>query len=156
MVEYTVSKIENNVGTITYSDGSTASVLLKSDMTEAQLDAIALDFSPKASGVPSFVSEGWKGDFDEHSDLVAWTEAKTKTASTEDTLIMARNERDTKLSESDWIAIKASEEGVAVSNNWKTYRQALRDLPASWSPKLGWDDTTGVIVTNVTWPTKPS
>ena len=37
---------------------------------------------------------------------------------------------------------------------WKTYRQALRDLPASASPKL--DSEYELDLTSVTWPTEPS
>ena len=38
-----------------------------------------------------------------------------------------------------------------MSDAQTTYRQALRDLPSSASPKL---DSNNVL-TNVTWPTKP-
>jgi len=55
-----------------------------------------------------------------------------------------RSKRDQLLSESDWVVTKASETGVAVSDEWKTYRQALRDVP------------TQSDVDNITWPTKPS
>tara|TARA_B000000532_G_scaffold55321_1_gene42867 strand:- start:572 stop:853 length:282 start_codon:yes stop_codon:yes gene_type:complete len=55
-----------------------------------------------------------------------------------------RIQRNTKLSETDWVVTKASETGVAVSNEWKTYRQALRDVPTQSDPD------------NITWPTKPS
>ena len=48
------------------------------------------------------------------------------------------------LSETDWVVTKASETGVAVSDEWKTYRQALRDVPTQSDPD------------NITWPTKPS
>lgn len=34
------------------------------------------------------------------------------------------------LSQSDWIVTKAIETGVGISSDWKTYRQALRDLPS--------------------------
>ena len=41
-----------------------------------------------------------------------------------------------------------------VADAWKTYRQALRDLPASASPSL---DSNGELdLTSVTWPTEPS
>ena len=63
-----------------------------------------------------------------------------------------RRQRDSKLTETDWVVTKADETSAAVSNDWKTYRQALRDLPASASPQL---DDNGNL-TNVTWPTKPS
>ena len=56
-----------------------------------------------------------------------------------------RNERDLKLAETDWDVTKAKETGVAESDAWKTYRQALRDLPSTTSDPF-----------NPTWPTKPS
>ena len=34
---------------------------------------------------------------------------------------------------------------------WKTYRQALRDLPAKTTPSINEREN----LTNVTWPTKP-
>ena len=55
-----------------------------------------------------------------------------------------RAKRNCLLSETDWVVTKASETGVAVSDDWKTYRQALRDVPTQSDPD------------NITWPTKPS
>lgn len=55
-----------------------------------------------------------------------------------------RLQRNRLLSETDWVVTKASETGVAVSDEWKTYRQALRDVPTQSDPD------------NITWPTKPS
>ena len=52
------------------------------------------------------------------------------------------------------VSAKATDTGVAVSDAWKTYRQALRDLPASASPKL--DSEYELDLTSVTWPTEPS
>ena len=67
---------------------------------------------------------------------------------------LLRVERDRRLSLCDWVVTKATETGTTVSDSWKTYRQALRDLPASASPKL---DTNGKLdMTSVTWPTEPS
>ena len=43
-------------------------------------------------------------------------------------LLMLRNLRNELLNESDWIVTKSLEAGVAVPNEWKTYRQELRDL----------------------------
>ena len=56
--------------------------------------------------------------------------------------------RDEKLAETDWWSVS----DITMSNDRKTYRQALRDLPASADPKLDSDN----FLTNVTWPTKPS
>ena len=56
-----------------------------------------------------------------------------------------RYQRDKKLAETDWVVTKANETGIAESNEWKTYRQALRDLPSNTTDPF-----------NPTWPTKPS
>ena len=63
---------------------------------------------------------------------------------------LLRVERDARISKTDW---RASSD-LTISDAWKTYRQALRDLPASASPKLGSDYQ--LDLTSVTWPTEPS
>ena len=50
--------------------------------------------------------------------------------------------RDGLLRNSDWMSLQDS---PTMSDDWKTYRQALRDLPATTSDPA-----------NPTWPTKPS
>ena len=52
-----------------------------------------------------------------------------------------RIDRDNLLKETDWMA----NSDVTMSEEWKTYRQALRDLPANTSDPA-----------NPTYPTKPS
>ena len=59
---------------------------------------------------------------------------------------LLRIERNQKLAETDWMALN----DVAVSAEWKTYRQALRDLPATAEPKL-----ENGMLTNITWPEVP-
>ena len=63
---------------------------------------------------------------------------------------LLRVERDKKLAACDW---RASSD-LTLADAWKTYRQALRDLPASASPKL--DSDYNLDSTSVTWPTEPS
>ena len=65
---------------------------------------------------------------------------------------LLRVERDTRLAACDWTQSR----DVTLSNDadWKTYRQSLRDLPASASPKL--DSEYELDLTSVTWPTEPS
>ena len=55
-----------------------------------------------------------------------------------------RNRRNYLLAQTDWVVTKAFETGGTVSDEWKTYRQALRDVPTQSDPD------------NITWPTKPS
>ena len=45
-----------------------------------------------------------------------------------------RRQRDFKLTATDWVVTKALESGSSVASNWKTYRQAMRALPASATP----------------------
>ena len=63
---------------------------------------------------------------------------------------LLRVERDARLLKTDW---RASSD-LTISDAWKTYRQALRDLPASASPSL--DSSYNLDLTSVTWPTEPS
>ena len=63
---------------------------------------------------------------------------------------LLRVERDRLLAVCDW---RASSD-LTLSDSWKTYRQALRDLPVSASPKL--DSNGDLDMTSVTFPTEPS
>ena len=67
-----------------------------------------------------------------------------------------RARRDQLLAECDWVVTKAAETGVAESDAWKIYRQALRDLPSTQTPEMEEEPTTQLGIKNVTWPTKPS
>ena len=67
---------------------------------------------------------------------------------------LLRAERDRLLTACDWVVTMHKELGTNIPAAWKTYRQALRDLPASASPSL---DSDGYLdMTSVTWPTEPS
>ena len=63
---------------------------------------------------------------------------------------LLRVERDRLLAETDWTALG----DVTMSSAMKTYRQALRDLPASSDPKLASDGR--LDMSSVKFPTKPS
>ena len=55
-----------------------------------------------------------------------------------------RNERNNLLAETDWMG----NSDVTISNDWKTYRQALRDITKT--------EPTDMALSNITFPTKPS
>ena len=57
-----------------------------------------------------------------------------------DKWLRIRTERNGKLAATDW---RASSD-LTLSDAWKTYRQALRDVPTQSDPD------------NITWPTEPS
>ena len=62
-----------------------------------------------------------------------------------------RRERNIRLAACDWRAFADS---PTMSDAWKTYRQSLRDLPASSSPTLDLDGN--LDMSSVTFPTEPS
>ena len=61
---------------------------------------------------------------------------------------LLRLERNRRLSETDWMA----NSDVVITDGWKTYRQLLRDLPATADPQL--DEQSNL--TNVAWPEVPA
>ena len=63
---------------------------------------------------------------------------------------LLRIERNLRLAVTDW---RASSD-LTLSTAWKTYRQSLRDLPASATPTLNSDGTLNISCVN--FPTEPS
>ena len=63
---------------------------------------------------------------------------------------LLRIERDKKIALTDWRVLPDQ----TPSDDWINYRQALRDLPASASPKLNSDYE--LDFSSFTWPTEPS
>ena len=80
---------------------------------------------------------------------VTWSQIQTALANGG---IVAMNElrrqRDRLLFMSDWRA----NSDVTISDAWKNYRTALRNMPAN-NTNASWD---GETLGNVTWPTEPS
>ena len=74
----------------------------------------------------------------------------TTLRTTEKPMELLRKERDRLLKETDW---RASSD-LIMSEEWKIYRQRLRDLPAGNSPDL--DSAGRLDKTSVNWPTPPS
>ena len=64
-----------------------------------------------------------------------------------ESIVQLRNIRNGILGQSDWVVIKEREEGGSVSNfaDWKTYRQALRDITKTYKS-----------LDTVKWPTAPT
>ena len=83
---------------------------------------------------------------------VTWKQVSDKIAEMDSAAPMKelRRQRDVKLAETDWTALA----DVTMADNMKTYRQALRDLPAH---KDGKDATLkDGVLENVKWPLKPA
>ena len=67
---------------------------------------------------------------------------------------LLREERNKRLTACDWVVAKHTEHGKMVPEDWKRYRQALRDLPnISYRPEL--DENGRLNMDSVAWPTPP-
>ena len=102
----------------------------------------------------------WSWTGTEYSGL-NWLDSSTKPTEAEidaevtrlnnaEPMKLLREERNIRLAATDW---RASSD-LTLSTAWKTYRQSLRDLPASSSPKL--DSDGNLDMSSVTFPTEPS
>jgi len=77
-------------------------------------------------------------------------EAKIKELDAAEPMRLLRIERDKKIAQTDWRVLPDQ----TPTDDWINYRQALRDLPASASPKL--DSNYELDFSSFTWPTEPS
>ena len=103
-------------------------------VTGADANGSAIESAdPKAFGTT------WKAVNDKKTELI-----------NAEPMRLLREERNRLLAETDWMA----NSDVTLADNWKTYRQQLRDLPAGASPKLSSDGS--LDMSSVTFPTKPS
>ena len=92
------------------------------------------------SSNPSDFGTTWKAVSDKKAALIAAAP-----------MVELRKQRNAKLAETDYLALS----DVTLSADMKTYRQALRDLPAHANGKDAAFDSDGRTLKNVTWPTKP-
>jgi hypothetical protein len=56
--------------------------------------------------------------------------------------VAQRNERNIRLQQSDWVVVKAQEEGTEIPQEWRDYRQALRDITTAdgWPLSHQWPE----------------
>ena len=108
------------------------------------------EFNSMFKKVTGVDSEGTAIESSDPSDFgVTWSQVQTKYNElvAAEPLNQVREVRNAKLAETDWVVIKEREEGGSVSNfaDWKTYRQALRDITKTYKS-----------LADVKWPTAPS
>ena len=74
---------------------------------------------------------------------VTWEDVKAKADELEagEPMRLLREERNMRIAKSDWMA----NSDVTMSDEWRTYRQALRDITES-----------ATSLDDVTWPTEPT
>ena len=85
---------------------------------------------------------------------VTWKQVSDKMAAIDAAapMVELRKQRDEKLVETDFYALS----DVTMADNMKTYRQALRDLPAHNDGKNATLASDGRTLENVKWPQKPA
>ena len=90
-----------------------------------------------------------EGAFDADGNQIeldmALVDAAAVEINAENILKELRRQRNQLLAETDWVITMHKELGTNIPAAWKTYRQALRDLPANTEDPA-----------NPVWPTKPS
>ena len=111
--------------------------------------------------VKNYLGTKWKMEDATDYDTLEWYDETSKPSKDDlDTKLtelqnaepmrLLRIERDRRIAKTDW---RASVD-LTISNDWKAYRQALRDLPASANPTL---NSNGMLnMSSVTWPTEPT
>ena len=103
----------------------------------------------KVVGVTTDTGESILGDM-----TIDWTTFKTKYDEelAKYPMTILRLERNQRILSTDWSQL--GDVPVGIKTTYESYRQALRDLPASANPKLnnqGYLDDS-----SITWPTQPS
>ena len=105
----------------------------------------------------------WSINGNNYSDLEWQDSSKTKPTETEintkisdldaaEPMRLLRKERNSLLNQTDWT--QHDDVPSETKTKWQTYRQQLRDLPASASPTL--DSDYNLNFSSVTWPTEPT
>ena len=103
----------------------------------------------KVVGVTTDTGEAILGDM-----TIDWTTFKTKYDEelAKYPMTILRLERNQRILSTDWSQL--GDVPVGIKTTYESYRQALRDLPASANPKL--DADGNLDQTSFTWPTEPS
>ena len=115
--------------------GPNADFLTENNVVELVENLSYITPTQKLSNVDAYVQDGKA-----YNVRVENTTAEEQTALTDQKWIAIRLERNRRLQITDW---RASSD-LTLSDDWKTYRQALRDVPTQTDPY------------NITWPTEPS
>ena len=103
----------------------------------------------KVVGVTTDTGEGILGDI-----TIDWTTFKAKYDEEiiKYPMTILRLQRNQRILNTDWSQL--GDVPVGIKTTYESYRQALRDLPASANPKL--DADGNLDQTSFTWPTEPS
>jgi hypothetical protein len=80
-----------------------------------------------------------------NNSTFVWDDTRTPEKQNSDAEELAIATRDVLLSQTDWIVIRAVDQGTSIPTDWQAYRQALRDI----TNQSGYP-------TNIVWPVAPN
>ena len=134
---YTIQQLKLDNSNVTFPENLTDAVLLEWDM-------IAVHQTPKPNDYTKNISEGTPELVDGTYNQT-WNQSNASETEIniriESKWIEIRNLRDQLLLESDWTQLADSPQ--ITNNDWKSYRQYLRDITSQSNPF------------DISWPTKP-
>ena len=116
-------------------------------MLNFEINSKKYDYRIKEFGDGVFILDEDNKVYIQEENISAEIEAEVDRIKNIESFRLLREERNSKLSETDWWAGS----DLTITAEQTVYRQTLRDLPSTASPEL---DGNGEL-TNVTWPTKP-
>lgn len=120
-VLYTTETVTSNVIAFPYTNGDIYSHYEIPDNTDENYISFLLEQQPKTIG--NFLTSNYELDFTTDTFLYAYKRW---------TLQSIIQERNKKLGESDWTQINDNGLSDELKEAWRVYRQALRDLPATY------------------------
>ena len=97
-----------------------------------------VDYQPPAP------SNSEKSTWSWNTETKRWIETLTNEEKLKQQWLITKQQRDQLLQQSDWRVVKATDTGIPISQSWKDYRQALRDITIQTDPF------------NIIWPTPPT
>ena len=97
--------------------------------TPAEHSAIIINAQPVDLIAQSVINGQLAASPQSALDIAQWTKVKSQ--------------RNTLLSQSDWVTVRAADTGVPPPQSWLDYRQALRDITTQSDPY------------NIVWPVQP-
>lgn len=108
-------------------------------------DEDAIEFLKR--NIWNFDTEEWATRPVQPSDFHIWDNGRWNFQS-EPFWAAMRNRRNALLSESDWTQISDSALTETERENWKIYRQSLRDIPVA--------NSNATVLAGINWPEKPT
>lgn len=134
-----------------------AQTMIDMEVDFDELDEVYVPFTATANDPESHGVTLWNNAVNgDYGTISAYTPPADITG--DEAMAMLRARRDQLLIETDWVETPSYWATLTAEKQaeWSAYRNALRDLPVTYS-NVSWvnDETGAGSWSNVTWPTKP-